>query len=291
LPARPASPGAKRNNVGLVMRQRRAAVRHLVYGSVLVIAQAATPGAAEAETFEDSFVGGDAQLDWTSHAMLQGGAVKGKSADDAPDGDGSIGVLRHDGGGLATVNYARTAKAEDSFEISACVYCPREAEGRDGTLTGLAFYRPTDKGGSDPEEGGFYRLISDYRFGRRLCRAHRRGRRRGGARRRLCLRDPLSVAPDGRGPRARPGEAGQMADQLSCRLSFLSSRAARSTRSRRSGISCLRRSSPSSRSALSSSASGFFGLGQTMGLDLVSFVKRRSRATSEFKRLVSTSTC
>jgi hypothetical protein len=45
------------------------------------------------------------------------------------------------------------------------VYCPREAEGRDGTLTGLAFYLHTDKGGGDPEEGGFYRLVCDYRFG------------------------------------------------------------------------------------------------------------------------------
>jgi dihydroorotate dehydrogenase len=53
--------------------------------------------------------------------------------------------------------------------------------------------------------------------------------------------------------------------------------AERSTRSRRSGISWLRTSSPSSRSALSSSASRFFGLGQTIGLDLLSLDKQISR--------------
>ena len=147
------------------MQQRGAAVRNLACLSAFVIAQAAMPGGAAAEVFEDSFVGGDTQLDWTSHRMFEGGPVQGRSAEDAPDGDGGIGVLRHDGGALATVSYASTAKAEDSFEISAWVYCPREAEGRDGTLTGLAFYLHTDKGGGDPEEGGFYRLVCDYRFG------------------------------------------------------------------------------------------------------------------------------
>jgi len=73
--------------------------------------------------------------------------------------------------------------------------------------------------------------------------------------------------------------------QLSSRLPFLSAALAeRSTRSRRSGISWLRRSSPSSRSASSSSASRFFGLGQTIGLDLLSLGKQRSRVTAEFRR-------
>lgn len=146
------------------MQQRRAAVRKLAYSSVVLFAQAAMQGVA-AETFEDSFAGGDTRLEWTNYPMFEGGAVQGRSVEDAPDGDGGIGVLQHEGGGLATVSYARSAKAEDSFEISAWVYCPREAEGRDGTLTGLAFYLQTDKGGSDPEEGGFYRLVCDYRFG------------------------------------------------------------------------------------------------------------------------------
>lgn len=147
------------------MQQRRAALRNLMYSSAVVIAQAAIPEGAIAEVFKDSFAGGDTQLDWINYPMFEGGAVQGQSVKDAPDGDGGIGVLRHEGGGLATVSYANTAKAEDSFEISAWVYCPREAEGRDGTLTGLAFYLHADKGGSDPEQGGFYRLVCDYRFG------------------------------------------------------------------------------------------------------------------------------
>jgi|SRR5918996_1159329 hypothetical protein len=57
--------------------------------------------------------------------------------------------------------------------------------------------------------------------------------------------------------------------QLSSRLPFVSaSLAERSTRSSRSGISWFRRSSPSSRSASSSSASRFLGVGQTFGFVL-----------------------
>lgn len=147
------------------MQRRRAALRQLVYSSAVVIAQAGVPEGAAAETFEDSFAGGEKKLDWLSHPMLGGGAVEGQPARDAPDGDGGIGVLRHQGGGLATVSYAKTATAAGSFEVSAWVYCPREAEGRDGMLTGLTFYVHTDKGGTAPEEGGFYRLVCDYRFG------------------------------------------------------------------------------------------------------------------------------
>ena len=65
----------------------------------------------------------------------------------------------------------------------------------------------------------------------------------------------------------------------SCRLSV--GRAERSTRRRRSGISCSRRSSPSSRSASSSSASRFLGVGQTMGSGLLSWDKERSRLTAK----------
>lgn len=147
------------------MQQRRAAVRKLVYASAVVIAQAAMAEGAVAEAFEDSFADGATQLEWVNYPMFEGGAVQGRAVKDAPDGDGGIGVLQHDGGGLATVSYARAAKAEDSFEISAWVYCPRAAAGRDGTLTGLAFFLHTGKGATDPEEGGFYRLVCDYRFG------------------------------------------------------------------------------------------------------------------------------
>jgi hypothetical protein len=81
--------------------------------------------------------------------------------------------------------------------------------------------------------------------------------------------------------------AHQAPDQLCCRLIFLSaSLAERSTRSRRSGISWLRSSSPSSRSAWSSSASGFVGLGQTIGLDFFALDKQRSRVAAGFKRPV-----
>lgn len=120
---------------------------------------------ARADSFTDHFAGGKAELDWTNFSILDGGVVEGQTVKDAPDGDGGIGVLRHRGGSLATVSYAPTDKAEDSFEISAWVDCPLEAEGRDGTLTGLAFYLQTERGGEDPEEGGFYRLVCDYRFG------------------------------------------------------------------------------------------------------------------------------
>lgn len=147
------------------MQQRRATVRQLMCSGAVVIAQAAVSQGAAAESFKDSFAGGESKLDWLSHPMLKGGAVEARAAKDAPDGDGGIGVLRHEGGGLATVSYAKTAKAEDSFEVSAWVYCPREAEGREATLTGLAFYLHTDKGATEPEEGGFYRLVCDYRFG------------------------------------------------------------------------------------------------------------------------------
>jgi hypothetical protein len=225
------------------------------------------------------------------------------------------------------------------------VYYPREAEGCAGTLTGLAFYLPTGGRGGDPEEGGFYRLVCDYRFGTRsLTLAYREanigrqplelerwplleqiaptagdGWRRlrvdvdvgliepylddqklnerplpaegwspisrmsmrptpastpgtwGGQHSRRTLRrshlgHPLSVvARKSGGPHTGP--AGP--DQLLSGLPFWSAGLAeRSTRRSRSGISWFRRSSPSSRSASSSSESRSLGVGQTFGLDL-----------------------
>ena len=64
------------------MRKRRAAVRRLVHASAVVIAQAAAPQGAAAETFEDGFGGGETTLDWISHRMFEGGAVEGQSAKD-----------------------------------------------------------------------------------------------------------------------------------------------------------------------------------------------------------------
>ena len=49
----------------------------------------------------------------------------GRSVENAPDGDGG---------------------AEHTFELEAYVWCPREAAGRDGSLTGIAFYLHTKKG-------------------------------------------------------------------------------------------------------------------------------------------------
>jgi hypothetical protein len=142
--------------------------------SSLAIAATAMTGvagstAAEEQSFQDDFAGAKAALEWRPYPMFGNRSVEGQSIEQAPDGDGGIGVLRHEGGGLATVSYANTVRAEDSFHIEAYVFCPREAEGRDGSLTGIAFYLHTRKGApapeEDPEEGGFYRLVCDYRFG------------------------------------------------------------------------------------------------------------------------------
>ncbi|HEX6143471.1 MAG TPA: hypothetical protein VFZ01_12185 [Geminicoccaceae bacterium] len=118
-----------------------------------------------AETFADGFAGGEPQLAWQSHPLFDGGAVQGEATDDAPDGDGGIGVLAHDGGGLATISYPETIRAEDTFAVEAWVDCPLEPEGRDGTLTGIAFFIQTEKEGEDPEKSGFYRLVCSYRAG------------------------------------------------------------------------------------------------------------------------------
>lgn len=120
---------------------------------------------AQAETFNDPFAGGKTQLGWQSHPLFDGGVLEATSAEDAPDGDGGIGVLEHEGGGLATISYPTTEQAEDTFAVEAWVDCPIEPEGRDGTLTGIAFFIQLAKEGQDPEKSGFYRLVCAYRAG------------------------------------------------------------------------------------------------------------------------------
>lgn len=121
--------------------------------------------AAESGVFRDSFANGKAGLSWVPHPISGDAAVSGEKVDGAPDGDGGIGVLHHPGGARPSVSYADTVKAEDSFQIEAFVHCPFDAAGRDGTLTGLAFYVLGAEGGEDPDVGGFYRLVCDYRMG------------------------------------------------------------------------------------------------------------------------------
>jgi len=132
--------------------------------SSLAIAAAAPASAAE-KVFRDDFANGKASLGWEPHPLSGDTAVRGEKVDTAPDGDGGIGVLHHPGGSRPTVSYAETAKADDDFEIEAFVSCPFAAGGRDGTLTGLAFYILGAEGGEDPDVGGFYRLVCDYRMG------------------------------------------------------------------------------------------------------------------------------
>lgn len=150
------------------MRGHTRPLPHLA--AILALGLASAPGfAAEgealAETFTDTFAEGETELSWQSYAPFDGGVVEGRTVDGAPGEDDGIGVLRHEGGGLATVSYAETSMAEDDFVIEADVYCPRKSEARDDTLTGLAFYLSPIKGSEDPEEGGFYRLVCDYRLG------------------------------------------------------------------------------------------------------------------------------
>lgn len=132
-------------------------------GAALLVSVVATAEGAEGE-FRDDFADGSPKLSWRSHSWSGDAVVEGRAVDDAPDGDGGIGVLRHRGEGPGTVSYAETLKAGDAFGLAARVYCPLEAAGRDGTMTGLAFF--IDRGrNDDPEAGGFYRFVCDYRFG------------------------------------------------------------------------------------------------------------------------------
>ena len=139
----------------------------LLIATTLICAMAyASPAArAQAQSFQDSFAGGSAKPAWQSYPWFEGEPLRGVASEQAPDGDGGIGVLQHQGDGFATVSYAATEPAEDSFRVAAWVYCPYEPEGRDGTLTGLAFYLQTGSAVEEPEEAGFYRLVCDYRFG------------------------------------------------------------------------------------------------------------------------------
>ena len=114
---------------------------------------------------EESFGGGEATLDWQPYPPFGNGTLEALDADDAPDGDGGIGVLRHPGEGEASVSHVETVKAEGSFEVEASIYCPAEAEDRMGSLTGIAFYLPTGDDKPAAEGQGFYRLVCDYRFG------------------------------------------------------------------------------------------------------------------------------
>jgi hypothetical protein len=131
--------------------------------AALALSQAGAAAAADGR-FEDHFGGGKAELTWRSYPMFGDGALEGRAVDAAPDGDGGIGVLRADGSAPGAVSYAETAKAEDSFALGAQVYCPLDAEERDGSLAGLALFVDPDRS-ADPETGGFYRLVCDYRFG------------------------------------------------------------------------------------------------------------------------------
>ena len=129
--------------------------------------QAGTPAVAQdtaGQRFEDSFAGGKPALNWQSYAWSEDAVVEGRAVEDAPDGDGGIGVLRADGPGPGAVSYAETVKAEDSFVLGARVWCPLEEEASDGALGGLAFYIDPGRT-SQPDENGFYRLVCDRRFG------------------------------------------------------------------------------------------------------------------------------
>jgi hypothetical protein len=145
--------------------------------TLLASAAAAVGSSAQNDdgrTIRDSFAGGTASLDWMAYAPFGDQAVEAVETDDAPDGDGGIAVLRHPGEGRAAISYVDGFEAEDTFEVEADVYCPRQAEDRTGSLTGIAFYLPSNDGESAAtgqvddgmvEDGGFYRLVCDYRFG------------------------------------------------------------------------------------------------------------------------------
>jgi len=130
----------------------------------LLWGQLAAHGEAAGQQYRDAFAGGETELTWRPYSLSGDSVVEARTVESAPDGDGGIGVLRDEGSAPGTVSYAETQKADDSFALGAQVYCPRGGDERDGMLTGLAFF--IDPGRSpDPEEGGFYRLVCDHRFG------------------------------------------------------------------------------------------------------------------------------
>lgn len=119
--------------------------------------------------FKDNFANGEKSVNWRPYPPFGDSVVQSEQTDNAPDGDGKVGVLRHQGDGRATISYADAVKAENTFDVEAYIYCPREAEPRMGSLTGIAFYLPTNEletvTEDRAEDQGFYRLVCDYRFG------------------------------------------------------------------------------------------------------------------------------
>jgi hypothetical protein len=140
---------------------------HLLAAATLIGAWQASGLAVAQDSagqFQDSFAGGKPELTWRSHAWPGHAVVEGEAVEDAPDGDGGIGVLQAAGEGPGAMSYAETVKAEDSFALGARVYCPLEGGASDGALGGLGFYIDPGRT-SQPDENGFYRLVCDRRFG------------------------------------------------------------------------------------------------------------------------------
>ena len=136
-------------------------------GALLAALQTMAPAVADdgaAQEFRDRFTSGKPELIWRSFDWSGNAKVEGRAVEDAPDGDGGIGVLAAGGPGPGAVSYAETAKAEDRFELGARLYCPLDGGAQDCALTGLAFFIDPGRS-SGPEEGGFYRLVCDRRFG------------------------------------------------------------------------------------------------------------------------------
>jgi hypothetical protein len=81
--------------------------------------------------------------------------LRGERVEDAPDGDGGVGVLTNQNvGGFASLSYAVTPEVSD-FTLSAMIYCP-VSDAEKGPLAGLAFL-------IDPVRGDFYRVVCDFK--------------------------------------------------------------------------------------------------------------------------------
>lgn len=109
---------------------------------------------AMAQTYKDSFSGGKAQLRWNffPHFFLDN--LKAIKDQNAPDGDGGIGVLINSNrGGFAALSYAITEEVAD-FYLEAFVYC-HTTDKEKGQLNGVAFL-------IDPINSRFYRFICDF---------------------------------------------------------------------------------------------------------------------------------
>lgn len=150
------------------MTSKNCTCRWATLAAVLGLAQACAYAATAGDTksaMTESFAGGKATLDWQPYPPFGDGTVEALAADDAPDGDGGVGVLKHPGDGGATISHADVVKAEGTFEIEASIFCPSDGDDRMGSLTGIAFYLPTGENEAAAEDQGFYRLVCDYRFG------------------------------------------------------------------------------------------------------------------------------